>query len=213
VNPARQDDTTFFAARGFGKKLGFGTNPAVVVVDLINAFTDPESPLGAAMDDEVAAADTVLGAARRAHAPIFFTTLWYDEPDMADAGLWAAKMGGLAVLGANTPAVEVDKRLAPRPHEAVVMKKYASVFFGTDLASRLNARRVDTVLLVGCTTSGCVRASAVDAIQLGFRPMVVREAVADRSAAAHAQSLFDLEQKYADVVSVEECVRYLGDLR
>ena len=99
-----------------------------------------------------------------------------------------------------------------RSNEQLIVKKYASSFFGTDLASRLVSLSVDTVLLLGCTTSGCVRASAVDAVQLGFRPAVVREAVGDRSPAAHKQALFDLEQEYADVVSVNDAIRYLNTL-
>jgi maleamate amidohydrolase len=94
----------------------------------------------------------------------------------------------------------------------VILKKYASAFFGTDLIARLNSRRVDTLLITGCTTSGCVRATAVDAVQNGVIPVVIREAVGDRAEAPHRQSLFDLEQKYADVVSVDEVLTYLSDL-
>jgi nicotinamidase-related amidase len=206
------DDERLFTERGFGGRLGFGVRPALVVVDVVNAFTDPSSPLGAGMDAEVEAAGVVLSAARSVKIPTFFTTLWYEEPDLKDAGLWAYKMKGLSILRPGSPAVEVDDRLRRGPDEAIVMKKYASAFFGTDLASRLTARRVDTVLLVGCSTSGCVRATAVDAVQLGFRPVVLREAVADRSAAAHAQALFDLDKKYADVVSLDEGVAYLEGL-
>ena len=105
--------------------------------------------------------------------------------------------------------MELDPRLERRADEAIILKKYASAFFGTDFITRLNTRRVDTLLITGCTTSGCVRASAVDAVQYGLRPMVIREAVGDRAEAAHRQSLFDLEQKYADVVSVDEVVAYV----
>lgn len=203
------DDVAFFAARGFGGRIGFGRRPALVVVDLLNAFTDPGSPLGARMDAEVAAARAVLDSARANAVPVFFTTVWYDGSDLQDAGVWVKKIKGLEVLRAGSKAIEVDARLGRGPDEAVVMKKYASAFFGTDLVARLTSRYVDTVLIMGCSTSGCVRATAVDAIQLGFRPMVIREAVGDRSAAAHEQALFDLGQKYADVVTASECVTYL----
>ena len=106
-------------------------------------------------------------------------------------------------------SVEIDPRLDFRQSDSLLVKKYASCFFGTDLISRLLSRRVDTVIIVGCTTSGCVRATAVDAVQTGLRPMVVREAVGDRSAAAHEQSLFDLDAKYADVVSLDETLQHL----
>jgi nicotinamidase-related amidase len=122
-------------------------------------------------------------------------------------------MSGTLTLRPGTPVVEIDSRLGRRPDEAIILKKYASVFFGTDLVSRLNARRVDTLILTGCTTSGCVRATAVDAVQNGYRPMVVREAVGDRAKAAHDQSLFDLQAKYADVVTVAETLEVLSRLK
>ena len=207
--PSEREMAEFFAERGFGLRIGFGERPALVVVDFMNAFTDPTMPLGARLDHEIEATVCLLGAAREARVPIFYTVCAYDEQDLRDAGIWALKQKGCATLKAGTPAVELDARLERRPDEAVVLKKYASSFHGTDLISRLNARRVDTLLIAGCTTSGCVRATAVDAVQTGLRPVVVREAVGDRSEAAHAQSLFDLDAKYADVVSLEETLHYL----
>jgi nicotinamidase-related amidase len=118
-------------------------------------------------------------------------------------------MKGSLTLTAGSEAVKVDPRLGMQPKDILLVKKYASCFFGTDLVPRLNSRRVDTLIITGCTTSGCVRATAVDAVQNGFRPVVVREAVGDRSAAAHEQSLFDLNAKYADVVSLDETLQYL----
>ena len=202
-------DRAFFEARGFGQRIGFGEQPAVIVIDFMNAFTDPSMPLGAKLDDEVEATVQVLDAARAAKVPVFYTVAWYDEEDLADAGIWRRKQRGIQTLAAGTPAVELDERLGRRPHEAIVVKKYASSFFGTDLVARLNSRRIDTLIITGCTTSGCVRATAVDAVQYGFVPVVVREAVGDRSQAAHEQSLFDLEQKYGDVVSLDEATSYL----
>ena len=129
--------------------------------------------------------------------------------DLKDAGIWALKQKGVVTLKADSEGVQIDPRLDFRKTDSLLGKKYASCFFGTDLVPRLTSRRVDTLIIVGCTTSGCVRASAVDALQNGFRPMVVREAVGDRSVAAHEQSLFDLHAKYADVVSLEETLAYL----
>jgi maleamate amidohydrolase len=208
-----ESDREFFEQRGFGQRLGFGEQPAVIVIDFMNAFTDASMPLGAELDDEIEATVQVLGAARAAKVPVFYTVAWYDEEGLADAGVWRRKQKGIAMLVAGTPAVELDARLGRRPDEAVVVKKYASSFFGTDLVARLNARRIDTLLITGCTTSGCVRATAVDAVQYGFVPVVVREAVGDRSQSAHEQSLFDLEQKYGDVVSLEEATAFLAGLR
>jgi len=202
-------DRAFFEARGFGQRIGFGEQPVVIVIDFMNAFTDPSMPLGAKLDAEVEATVQVLDAARAAKVPVFYTVAWYDEEDLADAGIWRRKQRGIQTLAAGTPAVELDERLGRRPHEAIVVKKYASSFFGTDLVARLNSRRIDTLIITGCTTSGCVRATAVDAVQYGFVPVVVREAVGDRSQAAHEQSLFDLEQKYGDVVSLDEATSYL----
>lgn len=207
-----QSDAEFFAERGFGLRLGFGERPALVVIDLLKGFTDPAMPLGANFDSQMAETKRVLAAAREAEIPIFYTAVAYDEQDLKDAGIWARKQKGCATLVAGTAAVELDPRLERRPGEAIIVKKYASAFFGTDLIARLNSRHIDTLLITGCTTSGCVRATAVDAVQNGFVPVVVREAVGDRAEAPHRQALFDLEQKYADVVSVDETVAYLSDI-
>jgi maleamate amidohydrolase len=195
--------------RGIGGRLGFGRRPAVLAIDLVNAFTDPRLPLGADLDAVVEQARRVLDRARGAGVPILFTTVAYDDTDLADAGLWALKVPASASLRAGTPEVEIDARLGRRADESVLVKKYASAFFGTDLVSRLNAREVDTLVIVGCTTSGCVRASAVDAIQNGFRPIVVPEAVGDRDPGAHEQSLLDLQAKYADVLPVDSVLAHL----
>lgn len=208
-----QDMSGFFAERGFGLRMGFGERPAVAIIDFVNAFTDPAMPLGSELGPQIEATRRLLAAAREAALPIFYTVIHYDEPDMADAGVWRLKQAGLVSLQAGTPAVELDPRLGRRPGEQVILKKYASAFFGTDFLSRLNASRVDTLLIAGCTTSGCVRATAVDAVQSGIRPAVIAEAVGDRAEAAHRQSLFDLDQKYADVVTLDEALAYVAKLR
>jgi nicotinamidase-related amidase len=204
-----KDDEEFFRQRGFGKAIGFGERPAVIVIDIINAFTDASMPLGANLDSQVKAIQPLLQVAHERNVPVIFSTVKYEEADLADAGIWGLKMGGSSSLKAGTPAVEVDERLDVGARDSILVKKYASCFFGTDLIARLNSRRVDTLIITGCTTSGCVRATAVDAVQSGLRPMVVREAVGDRSVSAHEQSLFDLQAKYADVVSLDETLQYL----
>ena len=203
----------FFRERGFGLPIGWGESPALLLIDYMRAFTDPSLPLGSNLDREMAQSVRVLEAAREAAIPIFFTAVWYEEKDLKDAGIWAKKMAGAMTLRAGSPDVALDPRLGRRPDEPIIVKKYASVFFGTDLVSRLNSRRVDTLILTGCTTSGCVRATAVDGVQYGFRPMVVREAVGDRAKPAHDQSLFDLQAKYADVVSVDDTIEYLSRIK
>jgi maleamate amidohydrolase len=205
-----QNDEEFFRARGFGQTIGFGESPALLIVDLVKAFTDAGRPLGADLDVQIAASNRLIDAAHDRDVPVIFSSVSYSDPNLRDAGIWALKQKGTATLMAGGDGPELDPRLNFRPGDAILMKKYASCFFGTDLVSRLVAQRIDTLIIVGCTTSGCVRASAVDACQNGFRPMVVREGVGDRSVAAHDQSLFDLNAKYADVVSLAETLQYLS---
>jgi maleamate amidohydrolase len=207
--PTQQSDEEFFKARGFGLKMGFGQRPAVLVIDLVKAFTDANRPLGANLDAQIAATQTLLDVAHERDIPVFFSTVRYDEADLRDAGIWTLKQKGTIDLAADTNGHEIDSRLDRRKGDSVLLKKYASCFFGTDFVSRLTSRGIDTLIMTGCTTSGCVRATAVDSLQNGFRPMVVREAVGDRSQAAHDQSLFDLNAKYADVVSLDETLQYM----
>jgi len=202
-------DEEFFKQRGFGLRIGFGERPALVVIDMLKAFTDPNMTLGANLDAQIEVIKPLLAAARERKFPIIFSTVIYEDADFKDAGIWALKQKGVVTLKAGTNGVEVDPRLDFRKTDTLLVKKYASCFFGTDLVPRLLAHRVDTLIITGCTTSGCVRATAVDACQNGFRPMVVREAVGDRAVSAHNQSLFDLDAKYADVVSLDETLQYL----
>lgn len=206
---SRKADEEFFKQRGFGVRIGFGERPALIVIDMINGFTDASMPLGAPLESQLAAQRPLIDVAHERNIPVIFSTVIYNDHDLKDAGLWAIKMKGTMTLKAGTPAVEIDERLDMRKTDSLLVKKYASCFFGTDLASRLMNLRADTLIITGCTTSGCVRATAVDAVQNGFRPMVVREAVGDRSASAHEQSLFDLNAKYADVVGLDETLQYM----
>jgi nicotinamidase-related amidase len=151
----------------------------------------------------------MLQVAHDKGVPVLFSTVSYSEPGQKDAGIWALKQKGAATLITGSHGVQIDERLQFGPGDSLLVKKYASCFFGTDLVSRLLARNIDTLIIAGCTTSGCVRATAVDACQTGFRPMIVREAVGDRSEAAHVQSLFDLDAKYGDVVTLDDTLNYL----
>ncbi len=208
MSVARSEEE-FFKERGFGLKMGFGRRPALIVIDLLKAFTDPKRMLGADLDSQIEATRPLLEVAHARNMPVLFSTVRYDDVDLRDAGIWSLKQKGTVTLKADTDGWQIDPRLDFRPTDSLLVKKYASCFFGTDLVPRLNSRGVDTLVITGCTTSGCVRATAVDAVQNGFRPMVVREAVGDRSRPAHEQSLFDLDAKYADVVSLEETLQYL----
>jgi maleamate amidohydrolase len=197
-----------FRARGFNGRVGFGLRPAVIVVDLIEAFTNPVSPLAADLRPQLAATRKLLSAARKVKAPIIFTTVEYD-PSLKDAGLFVRKARGLSWLVQGSRWVELDQALKRRRGELLIKKKYASAFFGTDLASLLATQGIDTVIVAGCTTSGCVRATVVDALQYGLHAIVPREAVGDRLASAHDASLFDIDMKYGDVVALQEVLNRL----
>lgn len=202
-------DEVFFKERGFGKALGFGKKPALVVVDMIKGFTNPDMPMGSNLTNQIRNTNKLIDTMHAMNFPVYFTTISYDDDGLADSGIWYEKMEGLKTLKSGTEAVEVDSELNMRTGDGLIIKKYASAFFGTDLIARLNANNVDTLIIVGCTTCGCIRATAVDALQLGYRPIVVEDAVGDRSQASHEQSLFDMQQKYADVLMMEEVLKQL----
>lgn len=200
-----------YRRKGFAGLVGFGRHPAVVVVDLMRAFTDSRSPLGADLDAEIAATVELLAAAREARVPIVFVTTEY-RADLEDAGVFVDKVPSLRELRSGSSAVGLDPRLGRREGEPILVKKFASAFFGTDLAERLRGNEIDTALIVGCTTSGCIRATVVDAMQHGFRTVVPRQCVGDRATAPHDANLFDIQAKYGDVVNLTEVVAYLAEL-
>jgi nicotinamidase-related amidase len=207
------DDTlATYRAAGFTGAFELGDRPAVLVVDFSRGFTDPACPLGSDMSQALASTRQVLDAARAGDVPIVFTTIAYDQAALG-ATAWLRKVPSLAQLTPGSPWVEIDPRLGRLPHEAVIAKTGASAFFGTALHAMLAARRVDTVLVAGATTSGCVRATVVDAVQHGFSSFVVTDCVADRSQGPHEANLFDMAAKYADPVTAEEVVGYLRQRR
>ena len=193
-----------YEERGFGGRQGAGTKPAVVVVDFIEGFTNPESRLACDADAAVEATARLLDAARAASVPVLFTTVCYTDDDLERAAMFVAKAPALATLRPSSPWVEVDARLQRRPHEPVLVKLFASAFFGTELDEQLRAAGCDTVIVTGASTSGCVRATAVDALQHGYRVLVPRDAVGDRNEAAHEANLYDIDTKYGDVVTTDE---------
>ena len=197
---------------GFGGRGGFGQHPALIVVDMTLGFTDPESPLGSGLDGPVEEVQKLLEAARRAEIPVVFTTVAYRESDRLTAAAFIDKVPALLTLEAGSRWAEIDPRISPRETEPVLNKLFASAFYGTGLPSLLAAARVDTLIVTGTSTSGCVRATAVDALQYGYRLMVPREAVGDRNPDAHEANLYDIDAKYGDVVSVEEALKYLEEV-
>src|SRR5258708_30179881 len=203
-----QSDAEFSKQRGLGLKIGFGERPALLVIDMLKAFTNPQMMLGANLDKEIEAIKPLLALAHERDIPVIFSTVIYSDADLKDAGIWALKQKGVVTLKGGSEGVKIDPRLDFRKTDSLLVKKYASCFFGTDLLSRLLSRRVDTLIIVGCTTSGCVRATAVDAVQTGLRPMVVRDAVGDQTAGAPEQSLFDLNAKDADVGSPDKTLQH-----
>lgn len=203
-----QDD---YDKAGFGKRLGFGRRPALLVVDFVRAYLEPGSPLYAGVEEPRRRCEELLRAARDAGITICHTNVRYSR-GLADGGLFVRKVEALKVFEGDSPLGAFAEGLDPLPGEPVITKQYASGFFGTSLASTLNAAGVDTVLIAGLTTSGCVRATALDAMQCGFVPVVVREAVGDRDPHPHEANLFDLGAKYADVVGLEEVLGYLGQI-
>lgn len=195
-----------------GSRLGFGARPALVAVDFMRAYVTEGSPFFApGVVAAVAESAELLAAARRAGVPIVHTNVRYD-PAGRSGGMFVRKIPALRLLVDGEPLAEFCPAVAPQGAELVVTKQYASAFFGTSLASLLTAEGVDTVLMIGCSTSGCIRASAIDAISYGFRPMVIRECVGDRAPSPHEANLVDIDAKYGDVVSKAEALDYLARL-
>jgi nicotinamidase-related amidase len=197
---------------GFHGRAGFGQKPALLVIDVNVGFTDPASPLVCDLEDVVAAIRRLLDEFRRAELPVVYTTVSYDEGDKVTAAAFIDKIPALLTLEAGSRWVEIDPRIAPLPGEPVLNKLFASAFYGTALSSLLASAGCDSVVVTGASTSGCVRATAVDAIQHGYRPAVPREAVGDRNPSAHEANLYDIDTKYGDVVSVDDVVAHLEEL-
>lgn len=196
---------------GLGQAVKPGSSPAVLVIDFSCGFTDPACTLGADMTAEVEATRKLLDAARDKGLPVVFTTIGF-EPSGKDGGLWLQKVPALGDLELGGRWVDIDPRLDRREDETIVLKKGASGFFGTNLASILVSQGVDTVILCGATTSGCVRATAIDLLQYGWPTLVPRECVGDRAQAPHDANLFDIQAKYADVVPLEEALAYVASV-
>lgn len=192
-------------------RIGFGRKAALLVVDFLQGYTTEGSPLYAlGVVEAVARSPALLNAARQADVPVIHTNIRYHGPNHLDGGVWVKKAPVMKAMVAGNPYAEFCPEVAPAGDELVITKQYASAFFGTSLAPTLVALGVDTLVLVGCSTSGCIRATAVDGMQHGFRVMVVRDCVGDRHPAPHEANLFDIDSKYGDVIGVEEAVAHLS---
>jgi maleamate amidohydrolase len=209
TEPAGDALAADYARAGFGQALSWGTRPALVLVDLIRAYFEPGAPFYLGSGDCLTAAARLLASARQADVPVLFTRVEYD-PDGVSGGLFVRKIPALRRLVAGDPLGEIMPAVAPGDREIVVVKQYASAFFGTSLAATLRVMGVDTLIITGVSTSGCVRATAVDALQHGFVPLVVRQAVGDRNVGPHEAALFDLQAKYAEVVDEDAVLAWLA---
>lgn len=205
------DPDANYAAAGFGQGLAPGGRPALLLIDFARAYFAPESPLYAGVESARDAAAQLLAAARRLGVPVFHTRVEY-EPGGANGGVFYRKIAALKVFDRGSKLGDFEAPLEPLPGEAVITKQFPSAFFGTDLDARLKAAGIDTLVICGLSTSGCVRASAVDAICLGYVPLVVREAVGDRLASVHEANLFDLAAKTAEIVGKSEIIVYFEGL-
>lgn len=197
---------------GFGGRVGFGNKPAVLVIDFAKAWLDPASPLGSDLSSAVNETIRILNEARKKNVPVFFTTMAF-EPDLSDVGQWVAKKKKhTANQIKGTEWVELAPELERRPDEVLIVKQRASSFFGTPLLSQLIAHNTDTLIITGCSTSGCVRATAQTSHDNNLRTIIPRQAVGDRSQSAHEANLFDMNARMGDVVDVDEVLEYLRGL-
>ncbi|MHA1107654.1 MAG: isochorismatase family protein [Alphaproteobacteria bacterium] len=206
------DDAEIYRRQGIGARMGFGERPALLIIDFINAFNDPDQLGGGNIQSAIDHTVELLSVARHMEMPIVYTSHVY-AADGSEDGLFNLKMPNMKdILTPGSHAVAVVDELAPRAGERIISKHYPSAFFGTDLSGWLAAKGVDTAIVTGCTTSGCVRATVVDAMGYGFRPMVPVECVGDRAKGPHESNLFDMDQKYADVMALADVFSALDEL-
>ena len=204
VQTNKANDLEVYERQGLGARIGFGKKPALVIVDFINGFNDEDAFGGGNIQSAINNTEKLLAAARHHDLPIVYTIHCYAE-DGSEDGVFNLKMPRLRDgLKRGSKSVEIVEQLTPRKGERVIEKLNPSAFFGTDLAGWLARRGVDTAIVTGCTTSGCVRATVVDAMGMGFRPIVPCECVGDRALGPHDANLFDMDQKYADVMTLDE---------
>jgi len=209
VNQKADDLDTDYAHAGFNGKLSFGKKPVLLIVDVVMAYLDRASPLYAGVESALASNERLAKAARAAGIPVVFTNVSFQAGGL-DGGVFFRKVPALKAFMAGSPLGAFPPTLQPAPGELIVTKQYASAFFGTSLGATLHAMGADTVMVTGFSTSGCVRASALDALQYGFIPFVIADACGDRDPRPHEANLFDLQAKYAEVVSEAEALALMA---
>ena len=205
------EDLTENYRRAYNTSLGFGKAPALILVDLVAAYFAENSPLYADVEAELQSAPRIRDAARTAGIPVIYTNVVYQKGG-ADGGVFFRKVPILEVFESGNPLGQWADGIEPAEDELVISKQYASAFFGTSLDDTLKARNIDTVILTGVTTSGCIRATCVDAMSYGFIPIIVADACGDRHEAPHQANLFDMNAKYGDVVDEGAVMAYLAGL-
>jgi maleamate amidohydrolase len=203
------NELDIYRHQGFANPMGLGQAPALLIIDFVHGFTDPDHFGGGNIGEAIAGTRALLTLARARAWPVAHTRVVYAD-DGSDAGAFAMKVPSLLKLTEASPLSQIVPELTPAPGEAVFRKKHASAFFGTDLAAWLAFRRIDTLLIAGCTTSGCVRASVIDASAHNLRPIVITDCVGDRALGPHEANLFDMGQKYADLMSMAELCAVVG---
>jgi len=210
LRAAMQSVDAFYKERGiFQGQFGFGKSPALVVIDMAYGWTDPAYAGGSArLDSAIEAIRRLLPAARAKNVPVVYTTsVYHEQPQFKSAADFSPSFRKW-----DRRACEIDERVLPASYDYVIEKEHASAFAGTPLIGRLMANRVDTLLITGCSTSACVRATATDAKSLGLKPIIIREAVQDRSEIAHEWTLFDIQARFADVVALAQVLEYVERL-
>lgn len=205
-----RDKQAIYERAEMDNRVGYGETPALVVVDLQTGFTDPQNPLGGDLTDVVERTNVLVDAAREGGVPVVFTRIVTKHEDTKDLGVWGEKIPSLETLRADGEWVDIDPRLDVDDDDHVLDKRQASAFHETELDSMFTRQRVDTAVITGCTTSGCIRATAVDACSHGYYTIVPEEAVGDRARDPHEANLFDINAKYGDVRPVDEVVDYLA---
>jgi maleamate amidohydrolase len=208
-----EEREAIYERAGMDDQFGYGRSPAVIAVDFQEGMTTPENPLGAELDRMIKANNRLVEAAHENGVPVVWTRVVYTHPDAADGGIWPEKIEPLKTLQAGSRWVEIDERCAVEADDHVLEKKHASAFHGTELDSMFTAWGIDTAIVSGCTTSGCVRASVIDACANGYRVVVPSECVDDRSDEQHDANLYDMDAKYADVRPSDEVIAYLNSER
>ena len=205
---APEKDLDVYERQNFGNRSGFGTTPALLVIDFVNGFADPDEFGGGNIGPAIGATKGILAKCRENSVPVAFTRVVYAR-DGSDNGVFCLKAPGLKDLTEDSHSSQIVDDLSPIDGEYIVRKTQPSAFFGTSLQSWFTAKRIDTILIAGCTTSGCIRASVIDSMSYNFRTIVLTDCVGDRAIGPHEANLFDMEQKYADLMTSDEVIKRL----